>query len=595
MSFLKNRMKKSDLALNIGKISIILLVGVFLIGNIIPFYMASDAYLYGIAAVNLSQGVYSVTNELLEKTGRIEFTGGENWIKTIHNTTVPFSGAGLSVIAAFFYLIAGYPGIFLTTPIFAILLMIFIDRIATNLFGKYVGLVALLFLASSNLLFRNSISLQTESVFSVFLVLGAFFLIKAFKCRKNYQFFLASLFFVFSAFIRINGIIFLPVEIFVIAGYFILTTVRQEKLVNFSNQITTSKLKINVVNLFSKPRFKTVILILIPLIIFIIFYLSYHAYFFGEAFTNYGIVSTESSINKTYEIEPYSLLKFEKQDFENLKEYSKYLLPYQFPAVFNRSSENFENVLGNEWLGIVFLLVLLFILSFSFFKKKKRMELLTFSALILANLWFFSSITTEYRASFGVAGRFMLPSFALCSILYGFIIVEFFNLTLQNRKKLVRKIVKSLKVVVFIVLIGFFCFAFYFWPTMDGMLNTGINFGNIKEFASRYPLDLEGLKNNDVIVATRTDSISEYGVIIFDLDQADAIKDDSIILLKQIIQDGYDVYVLKEPTTEYEKDSLRVLTNEHGFIIKDHSKSFCKILIGEEGKFQKTDNICLEN
>ena len=87
----------------------------------------------------------------------------------------------------------------------------------------------------------------------------------------------------------------------------------------------------------------------------------------------------------------------------------------------------------------------------------------------------------------------------------------------------------------------------------------------------------------------------EYGVIPFSLDAPNAISDDSVILLKQILQDGYDVYVLKEPTAKYEKDSLRVLTNEHGFIIKDHSKSFCKILIGEEGKFQKSDDICLKN
>jgi len=593
MSFLKNRMKKSDLALNIGKISIILLVAVFLIGNIIPYYEAKDAHLYGIAAVNLSNGIYSDTNELLEETGRSEFVGS-NWIQTIHDTAIPMSGAGLFVIGAFFYILGGYTGLLLVSPIFAILLLVFSERIATNLFGKYVGLLALLFLATSNLLFRNSISLQTESVFSVFLILGAFFLIKALKYRKSHQFFLASLFFVFSAFIRINGIIFLPAEIFVIVGYFIFTTIRQERLVNYKNQIATSKSKIYITKLFSKSKLKTGILILIPWIIFFIFYFSYNAYFFGDALTNYGSVES-SNIGKIYETKPDSLLKFEKQDFENLKEYSKYLLPYQMPAIFNRSADNFENILGNEWLGGITLLILLSILLFSLFKKKKRIELLTFSALILANLWFFSAITTEHRASFGVAGRYMLPGFILSSIIYGFIIMEFFNFRGLTKKKSVIFSIKFLKVIVVILLVGFFFFAFYFWPTMDGIVNSEINFNNIEKFASRYPLDLEGLENNDVGMAANTDRIREYGVIPFILYPPNVISNDSVILLKKILQDDYDVYVLKEPTTKYEKDSLRVLTNEHGFIIKDHSKSFCKILIGEEGKFQKSDDICLKN
>ena len=464
-------MKKSDFVLNIGKIVIIIVVAVFLVGNIIPFYEADDAHLYGVVAVNLSQGIYSETNELLEESGRLEFVGA-NRIITIHNTSVPMSGAGLSVVAAFFYLIGGYPGIFLTSAIFGILLMIFTERIATNLFGKYVGLFALLFLATSNLLFRNSISLQTESVFSVFFVLGAFFLIKALKSRKNYQFFLASLFFVFCSFIRINGIIFLPAEIFVIIGYIIFTAIRQEKLVNYKNQMVVSQLKINFTKLFSKSKLKTMILILLPWIIFVAFYFSYHDYFFGEAFTNYGIISSKANINAIYETGPESLLKFENQDFENLKEYSKYLLPYQFPAVFNRISENFEDVLGSEWLGALSLLILLTILTISLLKKKNRIELLTFSALILANLWFFSSITTELRASYGVAGRYMLPGFALCSIMFGYIIVEFFNLSLQRRRKLVGITIKSLKIIVLILLIGFFFIAFYFWPTMDGIFSS---------------------------------------------------------------------------------------------------------------------------
>jgi len=247
-------MKKLDFLLNAGKIIVILVVFIFIVGNIEPYYEAKDAYLYEVVAVNLSNGIYSDTNELLQETKRFEFIGS-NWIQTNQgDTAIPQSGAGLAVIGAFFYVLGGHAGLLLLSPIFAILLLIFTERIATNLFGKYVGLLALLFLATSNLLYRNSILLQTEAVFSVFFILGTFFLIKSLKTKKNYQFFLASMFFMFTAFIRTNGIIFFPIEISVLIGYFAISNYPRIRI--------------------SKSTLKTAVLILIPLIIFVGFYLA---------------------------------------------------------------------------------------------------------------------------------------------------------------------------------------------------------------------------------------------------------------------------------------------------------------------------------
>jgi len=560
--------KKNDYLLNVGKIVILVVVFVFLVGNIEPYYEGKDAHLYGIVAVNLSNGIYSDTNNLLQETGRSEFVGS-NWIQTIQDTAIPMSGAGLSVIGAFFYILGGYTGLLLLSPIFAVLLLVFSERIATNLFGKYAGLLALLFLATSNLLYRNSISLQTEAVFSTFFILGAFFLIKSLKTRKNYQFFLTSLFFVFAAFIRTNGIIFFPIEISVIVGYFV---------------ITNPRIKI------TKSTLKTAVLILIPLIIFAGFYLAHNAYFFGDPFTNY-LSQLESSTG--YETEAGSLVKFETQDFENAREYSKYLLPYQFPAVFNRSSENLENTLGEEWLGVLTFLMLSAILLISLLKRKKRTELIIFSVLIIANLWFYSSITTELRASAGVAARFMLPGFTLTSIIFGYVIVEFFNLNLQG-KKIVPRTIKSLKIIGFIVLIGFFSTAFYFWPTMDGILNTGINLENVEKLSSRYPLDLEGLDKNSVVVAVNADRVRDYGFIPFGLSNPDNLKGESVDLLKQIMQEGYEVYTLKESTTKLEKEYLRFLINEYGFTIKEHSESFCKIDFSDSQNLEN-DETCIND
>ena len=45
---------KEDSVLNITKISIIILVGLYVIGNFEPFFDGKDSYLYGIVAINFS-------------------------------------------------------------------------------------------------------------------------------------------------------------------------------------------------------------------------------------------------------------------------------------------------------------------------------------------------------------------------------------------------------------------------------------------------------------------------------------------------------------------------------------------------------------
>ena len=104
--FLKknSQMKKTDKILTIGKITIIVFVGIYLIGNFTPYFQGEDSFLYGISAKNFAEGKFSISNDLLQEYGRAEFTGG-NWLKTIDNTAVPVAGIGLSVLGALFYLI----------------------------------------------------------------------------------------------------------------------------------------------------------------------------------------------------------------------------------------------------------------------------------------------------------------------------------------------------------------------------------------------------------------------------------------------------------------------------------------------------------
>jgi len=540
-----------------------------------PFYDKQDApYQFALISVNLANGVYSISNELLQNTGNEEFVGN-NWLKTNQNTAVPKEGPRLGLIGAVFFTMGSYYGLFYLTPIFAILLLISSERISSNLFGKYVGFLTLIILATSNLLFRNSIRLQSDVVFSFIILWAFFFLIKYFRGSKEKYLFFSTVLFAFGAIVRLNGIVFLPVEIIFLIGIFVFQKYNSGKKI--PNKV--------------RKYLKVTLYLCVPWLVVVSGFLIYNEHYFGTPV----VTHLELNKSKNYESEPISLIQFEKQDFENLKAYSKYLLPYQFPAVYNSLDSNYDSVLGKNWLGIISTILLSAILIVSLKIKQKRLEIIILFLMILAHVWFFSAITTENRAEAGVAGRFMIPVFTFSSMMISFLIITGLksNYFKNNVTRIVIKILKLLFVgIIVIFIVG----AFYYSNPVQIIAENGVEFKNPQPYAARYPLDMEGLTKSSVILARNMDYALDYGVIPMKLAVPYAISDDSVILLKKILQDGYDVYVFKDSTKKQytQKDSLRVLINEHGFIIKDHSKSFCKILIGEEGKFQKTDDICLK-
>ena len=142
----------SHLILNFFKISIIIFVSVSLMASFDPFYFGSDTYLYGLSSIDLVNGKWGFTNEFLSDTGSVDFVPLQ-WVKTIQNTAVPIGSSGIYAISSIFYFIGGYYGLFYLGPIFTIVLLISSERIATNLFGRYVGLGALVLLASNATIF----------------------------------------------------------------------------------------------------------------------------------------------------------------------------------------------------------------------------------------------------------------------------------------------------------------------------------------------------------------------------------------------------------------------------------------------------------
>jgi len=331
----------------------------------------------------------------------------------------------------------------------------------------------------------------------------------------------------------------------------------------------------------------------VPWVLFLIFWFTYYDFYFDDPFTNYRqITATANELAYSSEIHKdakfSSLFTLEPKSFENVKGFSKYLLPYQFPATYNQLDNNFDSVLGKNWLGLAGILILFSSLIISLYFKIKRVEILIFLILIVSIVWFYSAVTTQERAADGVPGRYMIPPFILSSMIFSFLIIKIL------KQKSIKIPVKVIKIVIIIILISFFSAAIYHANPAQALIKGEWEFKNPLKFADRYPLDLEGLSSQSVVIDLNGDFAVDYGVIPYNPVYKGELYPESIELLKHIILDGYDVFIFKQPTVSAEKDIIKDLINNHGFVVKDYSKSFCKIMLKEPNEVKEnSDDICL--
>ena len=573
--------------INILKIIIIGFIGFYLITNFIPYYDTSDGYTLASIGIKLSQGEYAITNELLEKTGRFEFKPGD-WANTIDpSKAIPLGPIGFHFWAAFVYLTTGNFGLFYFGPISGIILLIVSDRISTKLFGKKIGLLTILFLATNHIFLRSAVSFQTESTATIFFLLGFFLIIKFLKTQSNFTIFLASSFLTISTLIRIGNSIYFPTELIFLISYFIFVKYKRKCVEKTNNNKFNKKI-------LSKSFFRKSGLIILPWIIFFIFWFGYHDAFFGDPFTTQIIIQRGAG---TTDKELSSFLEIENRHFENVKQYSKYLLPYQFPAMESSIFSNLDHLVGKFWLGMVSLLILFSSIAISLKSKDHRKEIVAIAFFILSTVWFYAALTSEDRASFGVPGRYMFPAFTLFYMLLSFLIVKFYSIDTISagfRKFLV----KLLKIGIIISLGTFFVTSMYFTPYGQAIVENDYQIKNPFEFSVNHPPPMEGITKNSVIVALKTDTILEYDVIPFQIVPIDDKKApaDSISLLTDTINDDYSVYVFKAPTTIHEKIILQDLIDNHHFFLEDYSESFCTIKIKtNENLSIQSDPICLLN
>jgi len=600
LKFSKN-FSKLDKILNIAKISIIIYVSIYLIGNFIPYFEASDAYTYAAASLNLADGSYTITNELLQETGRWEFVP-LHWTKTIFNSAVPSTSIGLPIVGSVFFSIFGYPSLFYLGPIFTIVFLIISERISTNLFGKYVGLFTLLLLTSNIWILDTGVHFMTDMLFASLFLVGVFYLIKFFHNGNSNYVLYTSVLLAISSFVRINGVVFFPIEIFLIIGFLSISLIKLKKYsTNSTSNHTTS-----ILTLSNKEIIKISIFILIPWIIFFGFWFSFNDYFFGDPLLNYYNVRPEIEQNIESEIPTRgitntSLFVIHDYRFDMIKGYLRTLLPSPFSTNLYDIPNQYDQIFGKYWLGFLSFGFLIAVLLFSFFAKNKRSEVFSFNLFIFGAIWFFtSSIDPEFNLHSSASRRYMIFIFPLFFMLLGFItqeIIRFFN-----KKNVSAKINFSslFKTLFFSILILFFIGAFYFSPLVQAISNNEFVFRSPIQLMERYPYDLEGLSKNDIILDTKGYKTIEYGLIPFNgllfhegpevFDSKNSIQE-SIVLLKELMDNGYSVYILKEPSRGLDRDFFKYLVNNHGFTIKDHSKSFCKIIFEGDNNLIDNENV----
>jgi len=593
---IKNKIETISI-IGIIKIAFIIFISFTFFTNISPFYKAGDAYVYAITGIALANGSYGYTNELWTETGRIEFVP-QHWKETNQEVLVPVSSPGILSTSALSYLIGGYYGLFFVGPILSILFLIVSERVATKLFGSFVGLVALVLLGSDLLIFKVSVQLLSDNIFSIFFVLGVFYLIKYFHEKNHKLILISSIFFVTSAFFRFNGLIFLPIEVLLMITYAFYTVKSNSKINSgrsFIKSLVFSRIK-------SKQFVKIFVLLILPWMSVFLFYFSYNDYYFGDPLTSYYKVSRGLESEYLF----LSFFIFDDNRFDSIKFYSIPLLP-DIIGINLLNETNLDARDAEENLLMIFsFFILILAAAISLYDKNKRTEVFVFISFIMGLILFYSS---DYAVTIGESERFMIPAISITFILFGYIFQRILQINLGRYSiKETSNISKSFKVSLWII-IGIFLFVSVLEPGIFQVEKIMKNdFNNPEVFASRYPLDSEGLSSESIIVETKGRRAMEYNANPFlparggwvnsinELDPS-LVPQEPIQILNKVMQEGYEAYTFKEHNLKFDPLYFRFLEAEHGIILKDYSKTFCKMVLVEnklvkDGKDFGSDDVC---
>ncbi len=587
---------KSISILDLIKIGIIIFISISLLADFRPFYEGYDDHAFALMGINFAKGSYGYTNELYKETGSADFRP-MHWIDTEQDYLVPLGSPGVVITSALSYLIGGYYGLFYLGPLFSILFLIISERVATKLFGGFVGLITLVLLASDTTFFNVGVQLLTDNIFAVFFILGVFYLIKFLRSKKDKLILISSIFFVTAAFFRFNGLIFLPIEVSLVVGYFIFqnisTSRRELTSKNFLSKISLSKIN-------SKKILKISALMILPWIAILSFNFTFNDYYFGSPLITYY---SFWGLSSEYLLDSFFIFDFER--FDSIKSYSIVFLPDLLGTnLLNSSLEIYKSILTN-FLSIFSFFIMGIALLIAIFRKSKRTEIIIFIPFVLGLLLFYSS---DYSISIGQADRFMIPTLPLTFTIFGFILHRIYKIILVKFSGKQSKMISTSFRKGSVILLAIFLFAsFLISPSFQEITRKDFII-NPKIIPDRYPLDLEGLTEHNIIAETGGKRALEYNAIpyvpvkgswfnrVHELDP-NKVPILPIVNLQRTLDEGYEAYTFKSHKIHFEPLYFRYLELEHGIILKDYSKTFCKMVIIENlpeksGKEIESDDVC---
>jgi len=594
---------KSISILDIIKIAIIIFVSFSLVANFNPYYTLIDSLIYGFTGIGLNQGTYGITNELFEKTGDALHLP-KFYATSIYGTAIPFASSGMVGISALAYLLGGYYGLFYLGPIFTILLLITSERVATKWFGSFVGLLTLVFVSASGVTYFWGLYLMTESIFSVFFILGCFYMIKFFHEKRERLILFSTVFFVTSAFVRFIGMSIFPIEILLILGYFIAQRFRVTKseLIS-SNKSPNTNLILVIKHIFSnfnrKKILKISIIVILPWLVYFSFWFNYNSYYFGDPFTNY--------YEQTNPNQPdlfSSLYTFDSERRESIKFYLTAILPDQINPYSEVTDPIFNEFLEDYWQGVFSFYVIVSAISIAMYCKTNRTEIIVLTTFVTIFILFYSS---EYGRSVNTLTRFMIPVLPFSFMLFSYIISKIGKINLRTASKKPSNIsIKIFRIAFFSVVAIFLFISLWNSDAIQTPIERDFAFNDPRDNMERYPV--EKLSPNSIIVFQRSQRSIEYNVSPFqpyerswfnsdkELD-IEKVPKDRVQKLKTLIGEGHDAYTFKLHSDLWGTKFFRYLEAEQGIILKDYSKTFCKMVIIEnefvtDGKEIKSDDVC---
>lgn len=193
----------------------------------------------------------------------------------------------------------------------------------------------------------------------------------------------------------------------------------------------------------------------------------------------------------------------------------------------------------------------------------------------------------------------MIPSFVFSTFIYGFVIQKIISSDIFSNKNFFK--VKKILVITFLLI--FFIFALNLISPVIEWLNSDSKFKNPFEFTQRYPLDKEGLTSDSIILNTSGSWVVDYSATPLypflgyslkgEIDET-KFPQKPIKLLKELLETDHDIYIFKKSHHNVDKIYLNYLVNNHELILKEYSKTFCKIELKEQDNVT-TDQTCLQD